>query len=220
MGGVIGSVPPRSPRRWPGTGSCPGRPAPVTTTTPGSGVVAVADAVVGRHRVDAGPAPHHRGQRPTEHGLGPGPQVVVEVLLDGEVEGLVVDMGVADGQPPGGPLRRAGAACPTRRWSAPGRGARPARGGRRPGSSASSRRRPRRWSGARGPGRSASSGAGSAAAAPRPGRPRPGRRARRAGRRCTGRRPSPRGGRRGGRRPRRPSADVSTSTTWRRGSHV
>ena len=81
------------------------RPAgPVTTHTAGFDLLAVADAVIGGRRVHPGPTPDDRGQLPTEDRLGPVTEAVVGGLVHREVEGLVVDVGVADGQSAAGPL--------------------------------------------------------------------------------------------------------------------
>src|SRR5664280_1649189 len=49
----------------------------------------------------------HRWQLPPEDRLGTGPQPVVEGLVDGTVEGLVVDVDVADGEPASRPVTHA-----------------------------------------------------------------------------------------------------------------
>ena len=64
-----------------------------------------ARAVVGGLRVDPGPTPHHGRKRHTEDRLGSGPQVLVRLLLDGEVVRLVVVVGVTDRQATRRPLR-------------------------------------------------------------------------------------------------------------------
>ncbi len=62
------------------------------------------DGSVGGEGVDAGPATHHRGELPAQDGLGPGTELPVGGLIDGEVERLLVDVGVADGEASPGPL--------------------------------------------------------------------------------------------------------------------
>ena len=104
MAGVIGSSSAQVSSATAGDRVMPRPARPVTTTTPGADLVPDTDPVVGGRRVHAGPPAHHRRQRPAQDGFGPLPQSVVEELLHGEVEGLVVDVGVADGEAAAGPL--------------------------------------------------------------------------------------------------------------------
>ena len=76
----------------------PRPPRPGDDDDAGIGTDPHARAVVGRLRVDAGPAALHRRDGPTEERLRPREQVRGRRFVDGEVVRLVVVVGVADGE--------------------------------------------------------------------------------------------------------------------------
>ena len=118
----------------------PRPPGAVTAMTPGATSAAVVDRAVGGLAVDAGPAAHDRRQRAAEDRLGHVAQMVVRRLLDGEVERLVVGVGVADRQPAVRPLHHQQLHPVLGRDRSPERRATRDRRRGRPGSSGTSRR--------------------------------------------------------------------------------